>query len=453
MVELFDAHAVSFVAVTQQFNTTTSMGRLTLNVLLSFAQFEREVTGERIRDKIKASKQRGIWMGGHVPLGYDHVERKLIINEEEAALVRRIYQRYLDLGCVRLLKQELDENNIRTKARKEGKGGKPFHPGHLYQMLQNPLYIGKIRHKDAVHDGLHDPIIDHTLWEQVQAQRKAHTQGTRGNQKTAISILKGKLFDADCSKLIPSHANKRGVRYRYYVSHHLIKGPKDQAKRGWRLPAVELERSVRHLLQDTLQDRIRLAHVMQEAGLPLHHVPELLKAAQHAAEALKTEDSMRTLLPELIERIIIQDQGLQVSISLVGLPMLSHELALLVKAIRITQDLPMQLLRRRNELRVVVSGGQCQRIDPVLIKAITRAHHWWNQLSSGEARSVTELATREGITDRYISKHLPLAFLSPKITQAIMAGRQPAQLSAEQLIECATRHLCWEDQQRDLSIQ
>src|SRR5713226_7950982 len=183
MVELFDAHHVSFVAVTQQFNTTTSMGRLTLNVLLSFAQFEREVTGERIRDKIAASRRKGLWTGGVVPLGYDLRERRLVINPAEAEVVRQIFRRYLELGYVRLLKDELDRRGMVSKPHHSGNGARPrgysFSRGALYALLSNPLYVGEIRHRGVRHPGQHQPIIDRELWDKVQEQLQEHTRRRR----------------------------------------------------------------------------------------------------------------------------------------------------------------------------------------------------------------------------------------------------------------------------------
>ena len=188
MVEVFDARGVSFVAVTQQFNTTTSMGRLTLNVLLSFAQFEREVTGERIRDKIAASKRKGIWMGGLVPLGYEVRDRQLVINEAEAATVRHIFTRYCELGSVRLLKEELDRNGVRSKIRvsKDGveSGGQAFSRGALYTLLRNPIYVGEIRHKGVCHPGQHAPIINRAMWDKVAKllRRAQHRLRSRETQ-------------------------------------------------------------------------------------------------------------------------------------------------------------------------------------------------------------------------------------------------------------------------------
>jgi site-specific DNA recombinase len=228
MVELFDAQSVSFVAVTQQFNTTTSMGRLTLNVLLSFAQFEREVTDERIRDKIAASKRRGMWMGGYPPLGYDAREHQLPINEAEAATVRDIFGRYLRLGSVRLLKRELDRDGVCSKQRVSANGresgGRSFSRGALYNLLSNPIYIGEIRHKDTSYPGQHAPIISRDVWERTAA-RLRQRKGRLGVRSTgsAPSLLTGKLFDEHGEGLTPTHTKKGQRRYRYYVSRGLFK--------------------------------------------------------------------------------------------------------------------------------------------------------------------------------------------------------------------------------------
>jgi hypothetical protein len=230
MVELFDRHGVSFVAVTQQFNTATSMGRLTLNILLSFAQFEREVTGERIRDKIAASKRRGMWMGGNLPLGYDVRHRKLVINPAEAETVRLIYRLYQELGCVRRLKEELDRRGIRSKVRVSDagnrSGGCSFSRGALYTLLANPVYIGEIRHKSLRHSGQHEPILDRALWDDVQEQMRTQAPQRRTQQGRApSSYLTGKLFDEAGERLTPSHAVKGGRRYRYYIPRPLVTGP------------------------------------------------------------------------------------------------------------------------------------------------------------------------------------------------------------------------------------
>ena len=228
LVEIFDAQGVSFVSVTQQFNTTSSMGRLTLNVLLSFAQFEREVTGERIRDKIAASKKKGMWMGGNVPLGYDASERTLVINPAEAETVRRIFALYRELGCVRRVKEEADRLGLRTKCitavNGAERGGKPFSRGHIYRLLSNPIYTGQIAHKGELYPGQHPALIDAETWTAVRDQLAANASHhqSQGAKQPSRACWRGWLADAQGERLTPSHAVKKGRRYRYYVSAALI---------------------------------------------------------------------------------------------------------------------------------------------------------------------------------------------------------------------------------------
>src|SRR5467141_3331605 len=259
IVEILDARGASFVSVTQQFNTTTSMGRLTLNVLLSFAQFEREVIGERIRDKIAASKKKGMWMGGVPPLGYRAQAGKLIIVESEAETVRFIFRRHAELGSVRLLKDELDARSIHSKLRTSAsgrlRGGKPFARGALYLMLQNRIYRGEIVHKELSYPGEHAPIIDQELWDTVQARLAGNAaQRSAGGRTAQPSLFAGTLFDGDGNRMTPSHAVKKGTRYRYYVSRPLI--TKDQADRsaGRRIPAAEIEQLVASQVRRWLLD-------------------------------------------------------------------------------------------------------------------------------------------------------------------------------------------------------
>ena len=259
IVEILDARDASFVSVTQQFNTTTSMGRLTLNVLLSFAQFEREVIGERIRDKIAASKQKGMWMGGVPPLGYRVEDRRLSVIDSEAEIVRAIFRRYAELGSVRLLKEELEAQGIKSKSWTSASGrrigGKPFSRGALYLILQNRTYLGEIVHKGQSHPGEHTPIIDQLLWDAAQAQLAGNTaernSGTRTRQP---SLLTGMLFDANGNPMTPSHAVKQGTRYRYYVSRPLIIKDQTKSSAGLRIPAEEIEQLVPSRVRQWLLD-------------------------------------------------------------------------------------------------------------------------------------------------------------------------------------------------------
>jgi site-specific DNA recombinase len=272
MVEVFDAQGVSFVAVTQQFNTTTSMGRLTLNVLLSFAQFEREVTGERIRDKIAASKRKVIWMGGYPAIGYDVLDRRLVVNKAEATTVRQIFQRYVEVGSVRNLKKDLDRNGVVSKIRVSRKGirsgGRSFSRGALYELLSNPIYMGDIRHKRERHPGQHEAILERELWEKVQQRlRDTAARPTEPQTKAISSPLAGKVFDETGEPLYAQGAVRRGHRYRYYVSRALVRGSISEGQRGWRVPGPELERAVAIAARSILDDKAAILEALHLAGM------------------------------------------------------------------------------------------------------------------------------------------------------------------------------------------
>ena len=247
LVETFDAHGVSFVSVIESFNTTTSMGRLTLNVLLSFAQFEREVTGERNRDKIAASKKKGMWMGSVVPLGYRVEDRSLHIVDDHAVIVRSLFQRYLEAGSVVRLKQSLDAEDLRIPIRIDGAGrstgGGLFSRGHVYKLLSNPIYVGRIAHKGQVHEGQHLPIVDQDLWDRVQQSLSEHlgSARTKRTRQSSEALLAGKLFDDRGNRMSPTWARKGSKRWRYYVSQAALQGDKSKAGSIVRVPAPELE--------------------------------------------------------------------------------------------------------------------------------------------------------------------------------------------------------------------
>jgi hypothetical protein len=262
------------------------MGRLILNVLLSFAQFEREMTGERIRDKVAASKRKGIWMGGLVPLGYEVRERQLVVNEAEAASVRQIFTRYCELGNVRLLKEELDRTGVRSKVRvsKNGveSGGQAFSRGALYTLLRNPIYVGEIRHKGVCHPGQHAPIVDRAMWGRVAQLLRAHSNCGARSSSAKSFVLMGKLFESGAG-LTPSHAVKGDRRYRYYVSRSLMKGSAAQVEGGWRLPAAEIERSVATAAQSILDDQQAVVAAIEEAELDSSRIAPFLTWPPHGA--------------------------------------------------------------------------------------------------------------------------------------------------------------------------
>ena len=272
LVEVFDRCGVSFVSITQQFNTTTSMGRLTLNILLSFAQFERELIGERVRDKVAASKKKGMWMGGTVPLGYDAKDRKLVISKAEARTVVDIYRRYLRLKSVRALQVELDTAGIRSKrrVRPDGTdhGNQRFSQGALYLLLQNRTYRGEATHKGNAYPGEHAAIVDKPLWDAVQAVLADNrVQRASGVNTKAPSLLTGLLFDEAGERLTPTWSVKKGTRYRYYVSTSLVKGGSKANSTRRRIPAGNLETIVMERLRRLLSSRGELLDAIEGASI------------------------------------------------------------------------------------------------------------------------------------------------------------------------------------------
>jgi DNA invertase Pin-like site-specific DNA recombinase len=442
IIERFDKHSVSFVSVTQQFNTTSSMGRLTLNVLLSFAQFEREVTGERIRDKIAASKKKGMWMGGFIPLGYDLMNHKLLINAREAQTIQHIYRRYLDLGCVRLLKEDLDRQGIHSKARGP-KGGCSFSRGTLYNILSNPIYIGQIRHKGTCHPGQHEAIIDQELWDQVQQHMASNSvEHKTRSRNTASCPLTNKLFDVSGERLVSSHANKKGRRYRYYISESIRADPKDASSSGWRLPGQEIERVITHAALEIIRDDIGINAALQESGISAHHIASALDAAG------KVQLNVADIIDRFIQRVELRQDGIRLTLSLASL--VGSEMG--SNVVTIVRDIPMQMKRRGIEMRLVIGGNGPDRVDQTLLKTIVRAHKWFNDLISGKVQNMTEIASQEGIDKSYVSRVMTLAFLAPDIIESIIAGRQPADLSVEKLTRRIELPLDWAQQHQLLGF-
>jgi site-specific DNA recombinase len=404
LVEIFDAQGVSFVSVTQQFNTTSSMGRLTLNVLLSFAQFEREVTGERIRDKIAASKKKGLWMGGNPPLGYDARGRTLVVNPAEAATVRHIFTLYEQLGCVRRVKEEADRLQLRTKrsTTRDGaeRGGKPFSRGHLYSVLSNPIYTSQIEHKGRLYPGQHPALMDHATWTAV-CGRLAANGVHRGRTRAAEpSLLAGLLVDARGERLTPSHAVKKGRRYRYYVSAALITGTAKDGH-GWRLAAEQLEQGVLNALAEALTPA-GFGNRFGLAGIPGDQIRNVLGRAARLGSALHGSLAQRVkTIRELVAQVMVEEGRISIQ---------PRRSALFDEEIRSGAadepgDSTIELIaavafrRRGTETRLVLPGvaqpDRGSRCDPALIKAIARGRAWFEELAMGRARSLQELAARD----------------------------------------------------------
>lgn len=466
IVEVFDAHGVSFVSVTQAFNTSTSMGRLTLNVLLSFAQFEREVTGERIRDKIAASKKKGMWMGGFVPLGYDVKDRMLVINGDEAESVRFIFRRYLELGSVYKLKAELDAKGTiskrRVSANGKARGGCPITAGALYHMLQNPIYHGRIGHKGQSYEGVHDAIIEPELWEEVQRSLAVNRHERRnGTSAEEPSLLAGLIVDAEGKRLTPSHAAKGGKRYRYYVSRGLITDPGRTSEPSWRLPAVELERLVVGQIGEFLCDQSRLWALSKEAKLSHQEAVSALKWANKLAQdwLRGPEGAGRPLILHLVKRMVVHANRIVIELSWAGLLRELSEGEAVQSCTKevdstIALSIPCQFRRRGMEMRLVIEGqaGGEARPDATLIAALVRAHAWWQELCGGKSRSIKHIADREGSDERYVARNLKLAFLAPDINAAILEGRQPPQLTADALIKMLNLPYSWKMQRQRLGF-
>ena len=470
IVEIFDAKNASFVSVTQQFNTTTSMGRLTLNVLLSFAQFEREVTGERIRDKIAASKQKGMWMGGVPPLGYTCHDHKLIVIPTEAETVRHIFRRYAALGSVRLLRDELDATGIRSKCWRSSTGrdwgGKALARGALYWMLQNRIYRGEIVHKDRAYPGEHEPIIEEPLWEDVQQKLAANAvERGIGERRTDNSLLAGLMFDAEGHRLTPTHANKKGRRYRYYVSRPLVSRNRAEAAGGLRLPAGEIEQLVIARIGEVLSDPARLAEVL---ALPLGTAEQLRRALKRADGlavrwSTLTAAQLRPILLRLIARIDVHRDR-------IDLQMTASRLAALLRdgdqvsdlatsddgAEPINLSLPMRLRRAGLGIAMVIAGpagtGFAAKPDPKLVKLIAQAHRLRDKLIESADGRIGDLARREKLNDSYFTRVLRLSFLAPDITRAILDGRHPRTLTADKLRQHSRLPLAWAEQRRLLGF-
>lgn len=372
IVECFDDRGISFVSVTQQFNTTSSMGRLTLNVLLSFAQFEREVTAERIRDKIAASKKKGMWMGGLPPLGYDVKDKRLVVNAVEAETVGLLYRLYIEHRTVRELHREVNRLCILTKRRtgKDGSlnGGKPFSRGNLYQLLTNPLYAGRIQHKGETYPGQHSAIIDDELCRAVQEQLSVNSVRRRmGNNTKSHSPLTGLLFDETGDRLCPTHASKGGKRYRYYISKRLMHDA--DCNEGWRLPAQIVEECVTRIIVNLLNDDRRLADLVAERQT-IPSLRGLTKKAREIADALQNGDTFRKLeiTRDLVDRVELTAGSMAMSIrlhALRSLPEMQELGSTEAENPLLTIREPIELRRRGIETKLVLrpTGTEEPRVD------------------------------------------------------------------------------------------
>jgi site-specific DNA recombinase len=449
LVDLFDAHAVSFISVTQAFNTTTSMGRLTLNMLLSFAQFEREITGERIRDKVAASKRKGIWMGGAVPLGYQVENRALHVVESEAEFVRTLYSRYLELGSVVRLKTALDSENVRCPSRmsRSGRttGGVLISRGHLYWILSNPIYVGRLRHKGQIHDGLHSAIVDGEIWEQVQQRLASQTQTRRASQRDDHSFLVGKLYDDRGNRMGASHASKGGRRWRYYVSRAALSGRWKEAGSVVRIPAPEIENRVANAVGAHLAARVNAidgcridrgdgrgdyAITQHESG----RMPSYLPSENDVRDAIDRATVSATRIEIVLnESIVVEGQDRVLT-------------------------LPWTRASSRRRREIIQGVGAAQRplramrtkARDSFIRALRDARRWLDELLIDPAQTVESLAMREHKSERSIRMTVSLAFVSPVLAKAALEGRLPRGFSVKRLTDLP---MLWSEQWRAVGLR
>ena len=451
LVEAMDKAEVSFVSITQSFNTTTSMGRLTLNMLLSFAQFEREVTAERIRDKIAASKAKGMWMGGVVPLGYTANGRTLAIDEEHAALIRSVFDRYLAVQNVRRLTAQLADKGIRVPKRVTGTGrelgNKPFTRGQIYKILSNPLYIGKICHKGEIYDGQHDAIVDRETWDRVQAQLEANTQGEQHSRKAqSPSLLAGKVLDSEGNALIASHATKETTRYRYYIGKR-SDGDIAAGGRTLRIPALELEKVVCETVAKEVEQPLGL---LAKSGVELApvFVANLEDRAASLASRLRARE--RAAVGSCIEKVMIECAKVSVELSATGL---HGSLSIAPSSPAMTNpiiSINATIRRSGRAVRLIQDGVSKSTVgEPQdhLLKLLHRAREWW-QMMLDRKLTVSALAREQQVTSSYASRVMRLNFLAPRIVEAIVVGMQPIDLDAKKLLGLSDMPLAWSEQEK-----
>ncbi len=436
IVEILDETEASFVSVTQSFNTTTSMGRLTLNVLLSFAQFEREVTGERIRDKVAASKKKGMWMGGGVPFGYNIEERQLLINETEADTVRYVFEQYSRLKSVPQVVDELAAKDIRTRTRvyKSGRiaGGIHFKTGTLTHLLQNPIYLGKVRHKDQIYDGVHQPIISDELFERVQSSFSENRRDNAlGKKSRNPSLLTSIITDPDGKPMTPAHAKKGSKRYRYYVTRQM---PGDQSEK-WRMPAGEIERlvinAVSKKLKSTVSDEQGSAAVLSEA---------ISKRNAIASSLLEMNIlEQRQVLASLGTRVSIEESA----ISLEFTPPEQDQTVLI--------SIKTKLVSKGRDLKLAIAAGEGltkRDPDPVLLRLIAHAFAAQDQMVRGIPSPMLSEYSK-----RHLQQLTRLSYLAPDIITAIADGTQPVDLTGRKVLRFGSLPLCWTAQRAMLGFK
>jgi site-specific DNA recombinase len=450
--ETLDRFAASFVAVTQQFNTASSMGRLTLNVLLTFAQFEREVAGDRIRDKIASSKRLGIWMGGQPPIGYDAPNKKLVVNLREAEVVRYIYRRFVELQSMAELRLDLEKNGIVSKmtVREDGSiyGGKGFSWHPITTILTNPVYRGMVRHKEAVYPGRHEPIVEKELFDHVQKLVKQVADREKAKRQRAYpSLLRGMIFATDGDPLYRVQITRGPKRYNYYTSSTLLhRNLRRTSINNLRFPAPALEAQVINLLCSSLRDR---RWIVREFSTGRLNAPAA-EARELASEVEGQLQRISGILQKLIRRIEVDSTTLQLFLDR---KWLCDRLGVSTKTSKHLTNDPIKLVREghgvrcRNAVRAILEGPAASLApDHRLVRGILRATRWYVALSSGEYGSMDDLADAEGCCPTLITNRIGLAFLAPDIVEAIFEGRQPPSLTLAKIKKLSPLPFSWSEQ-------
>lgn len=459
IVEILDRKGASFVSITQSFNTTTSMGRLTLNMLLSFAQFEREVTGERIRDKIYASKRKGIWMGGPVPLGYDVIERKLVVNEREAEQVRHIMQLYLTANSVPELVQILARNGSLTKVqqRKDGgtKGGIHFKRGNLYHLLSNRIYRGMTVHKGEAFEGEHEAIVSEELWNEVQAKLAKQGQGGSSRKVSPrAGVLAGLIYDGEGRAMVLTHTQKGNRRFHYYANRYETLG--DSA--ASRVSARDIEGIVVEQLSQTLASGNKVQNMLLDGSYTSEQLHNVISRCNKLATELGAAKYARKqeILRSALERIDVYDDRVVIRVDNGGLlNIIRADSSVQTTKANLIIERQAIRLRRGKALRLVIpaptSESNIQMRDEKLIALIVESRTIMAQLTNNPNKSIPALAAEQGRCRVRMMKVAKLACLAPDIVTAIVEGRQPLKLTPGKLLS-ADLPLAWADQKRVLGF-
>ncbi|WP_373473453.1 recombinase family protein [Sphingorhabdus lacus] len=461
IVDVLDHKGASFVSITQSFNTTTSMGRLTLNMLLSFAQFEREVTGERIRDKIAASKKKGIWMGGTVPLGYDVKNRRLIVNEKEAELVRHIMRRYIDLGSVSALVDELAAQGHRTKVQKgtsgPHKGGCTFQRGTIYHLLSNRIYRGMIVHKGQAYPGEHEAIVPEDLWNAVQnTVANRSSGGASKKSKTRSSLLIGKLFDGLGRPMTPTHSKKGVKRYRYYISR-IPEGAGKTDEPLWRVTATDVEKLVCDQVHELLSSQPKIHALLKRSNADAQLIQRVLRKADMAAAIVRSGNAVdrSSLVGSLIDKVTMYDRQLEVTLSAIDLSSILEIDKDNIQMDEITLSCEVDKVRKGHAIRLVIPAVNANTGDRPknerLVGLIREAHQTAQIVKDNPGQSLSSLASSHGKCRTHMARLIAITCLAPDIVTAIIEGTQPANLKKIDLLN-KELPMCWKKQRTVLGF-